>query len=184
MPESVSFEYLEAFHRERLERFARRMVFCSGGNKEDAEDVYVESRFRAWKHFGSFDHKREYYAWRCKMIQNIWIDERRRRNDNTIVSLDTYFTDSCINEEGLNLPDPDVDIEGHVSNEDERVWFWKSVESSLGGHNPVFWQCIKLRFLDGLGYEEIAKILNCPLGTAKSRLYRAIRFLRSFAIFV
>lgn len=182
MPKLVSFEELEAFYQERLERFARRMMFLSGGTREDAEDIYAESRLRAFRYFVNFklvdDPLKVFWSWRCKITVNVWRDELRKRRCCQMVSMGSYFN----NTNELDLPDPKVDIEGQISSEDERVCFWEKVESLLGDHKPVFWQCVKLRYLDDLEYEEIKRILNCPVGTIKSRLNRAIRFLRSSAI--
>jgi len=183
MVKPVSFEEMEAFRKKDLERFTRQMVFFSGGTREDAEDVYAESRFRALRGFVNFklgdDPLKVFWSWRCRIIINTWNDELRHRRCLLVVSLDNRID---LNIGGLDLPDPDVDIEGQVSSKDERVRFWKNVESLLSDHKPAFWQCVKLRFVYGLEYEEIASVLDCPSGTVKSRLCRAIKFLRSAAI--
>ena len=188
MSESVSFEELETFHREHLEKFAKHTVFLSGGTREDAEEIYAESRLRALRHFVDFrfvdNPWKVYWSWRCRIIINVWRDELRRRRDHLVVSMGSYFSDKVpsdsridIDTDELDLPDPNVDIEGYVIAEEERSLQWKLIVSLFDKY-PVYFRCIILYYYCDLSCKDIAEILHCPVVTVRTRLHRGRNVLR------
>lgn len=189
MPKSVFFEELEALFREYLKRFTRQMVFFSGGTKEDAEDVYAESQFRAFRYFANFrigdDPQRVYLSWRCRIIVNIWRDELRRKRCLSVVSLESYFSNRFsgnnrfdLDTDEIDLPDPDIDVENQVVKSMARSLSWKLIKLAFLNRSSVFFQCFKLYYCDGLSCEEVADVLHCPLSTVRVRLHRARKLLR------
>lgn len=185
MAELDLFEHYESLYKERLIRFTTMYVTMTGGSVQDAEDVYAESRLRALKHFGSYDKERAYYTWRCQVIKNYWIDILRHKKDYQFFSLDTGLLDLSLikgfnfNEE-MDFPDLSVDIEQQAISREEKSRFWQHIRSVLGNRSKLL-QIVKLRYVDDLRYNEIAKIVKCPEGTVKSRLSRARRLLKSRA---
>jgi RNA polymerase sigma-70 factor (ECF subfamily) len=77
-------------------------------------------------------------------------------------------------EEPLELPDETDDPEELAL----RREFWRAAKRALDELPPEFRTVVALVDMEGLSYEEAAKILNCPIGTVRSRLHRARTILR------
>jgi RNA polymerase sigma-70 factor, ECF subfamily len=150
-------------------RLLRYLVYLSG-NRELAEDLFQETWIRVLERGHQYDGKREFSTWLYAVARNLTIDYLRKKNP---VSLD-----------GL------MDDEGHASLEpaDTQPMAWQIVQqhqqaerisAALVSIPAEYRETVVLRFQEGLALEEIATITGAPLGTVKSRLYRALNLLMS-----
>jgi RNA polymerase sigma-70 factor, ECF subfamily len=157
--------------RAQLSRTALRLT----RNPEDAEDLVQETYLKAYRHYASFRPGTNLRAWLFKILKNTFINDYRRRKK---VPPQVHFTNL---EEMLEGTHPARDVNSVQSPEDELL------ERSLDGevlrslaalpHN--FKVVLLLADLAGYAYKEVADILEIPVGTVMSRLYRARRLLES-----
>jgi RNA polymerase sigma-70 factor (ECF subfamily) len=104
-------------------------------------------------------------------MTHTFLDWQRKNSHYEFVSLDEPSEED---EEPLELPDETDDPEKLVL----RREFWRAAKRALDELPPEFRTVVVLVDMEGLSYEEAAKILNCPIGTVRSRLHRARTILR------
>jgi len=164
-----SFERLVLQYQRQVYSVAYRFM----GNHEDASDFAQEAFIRAYQAIGNFREEASFKTWIHHIVANVCRDGLRRRNRHPVSSLDepVFMEDSEVNRQAVDwsmVPD--------------RIYEHKETQSYL--HNiinslaPEFRMVVVMRELQGLSYEEIAAIMNCSLGTVKSRLSRARQALR------
>ena len=159
----AAFEQLVTTHQPAIYRLALRMT----GNPEDAADMTQEAFLRAWRGLGSFQADSSLSTWLFRLTSNVCIDFLRKQKRQQHVSL-TFSEDEDEGKE-LSVPDPEPLPE-------ERVIFNEKQEAIRNAMNalPVdFREILELRVVRQLPYEQIAQIMDLPVGTVKSRLARA-----------
>jgi RNA polymerase sigma-70 factor (ECF subfamily) len=160
------FQTLITPTRQRLYRFARHTM----GNAQDAEDITQETLARAWNHFESFDSRRSFEAWLFRIAQNLMIDWNRRKRRRPEISLDTpeTFIEGEVGVFGRALVDRGSDPAGQVL--DQEVC--RELQSALCSLSAAHRQTLLLLSRER-SYEQIARALDCPMGTVRSRVHRA-----------
>jgi RNA polymerase sigma-70 factor (ECF subfamily) len=161
------FEKLVKANRDALYRIAYRLT----GNRDDAEDLLLEALTEAWESFNHFQKGTEFVRWVATIMTHTFLDWQRKNSHYEFVSLDEPSEED---EEPLELPDETDDPEKLVL----RREFWRAAKKALDELPPEFRTVVALVDMEGLSYEEAAKILNCPIGTVRSRLHRARTILR------
>ncbi len=146
--------------------------FCYlGASKENISDLTQEALFRMSKNIKHLKNPKLFKSWLGQIITNLFYDElRKKQRIPESISIDTYWQNDDENENGaLNICDntlkPDEKTMGKELSEIIRELIIKLPEH--------FRIVIILRELQGLSYEEIAKITNTNVGTVKSRISRA-----------
>jgi RNA polymerase sigma-70 factor, ECF subfamily len=150
-------------HADVLYNFARYL----SGNSTDAEDLVQETYARALRAAHQFEPGTNLKAWLFRILRNTWLSlARRRRIDPTVRGLDeadievepTWFCD-----------DVELDrLRKRVAAEIEHALLALSEEA----------RTVILLDLEGLTETDVAAVLGCPVGTVKSRLFRARQALR------
>ncbi|MCX7975124.1 MAG: RNA polymerase sigma factor [Candidatus Aminicenantes bacterium] len=131
--------------------------FC--GRYEEAEDLTQEIFMKIFTSLPKYDGRKNFTAWILVVAKNHLIDSYRqtkrkiRPRDNFDVHLPANLT-----------PDPEVEMIA----EQERQLIWKGI----GKLSPDLRLAIILKEIQGKSYEEVAEILNIPVGTVKSRINR------------
>ncbi|MFA0735184.1 MAG: hypothetical protein OGMRLDGQ_001684 [Candidatus Fervidibacter sp.] len=161
------FEKLVKANRDALYRIAYRLT----GNRDDAEDLLLEALTEAWESFNHFQKGTEFVRWVATIMTHTFLDWQRKNSHYEFVSLDEPSEED---EEPLELPDETDDPEELAL----RREFWRAAKKALDELPPEFRTVVALVDMEGLSYEEAAKILNCPIGTVRSRLHRARTILR------
>lgn len=138
-------------------------------NRTDAEDLVQETYVRAIRAMGRLRNDSNLKGWLFTILRNIWLNElRQRRKAPESVDVDTDETHADLVDEGSKNPH-----EVYVRNV-ERSHVRKAMQQLPEEAREV----IMLREWEQLSYQEIATILNCPVGTVMSRLARARAKLR------
>jgi RNA polymerase sigma-70 factor (ECF subfamily) len=161
------FEKLVKANRDALYRIAYRLT----GNRDDAEDLLLEALTEAWESFNHFQKGTEFVRWVATIMTHTFLDWQRKSSHYEFVSLDEPSEED---EEPLELPD-ETDAPEELALRRE---FWRAAKRALDELPPEFRTVVALVDMEGLSYEEAAKILNCPIGTVRSRLHRARTILR------
>ncbi len=130
-------------------------------------DAAQQAFVSAWQKLDSFRQDAAFYSWLYRIAMNAAISRRRKNRVNT-TSLDGFVEAS-----GSNPVDnsPNSDPQQQL-NSAEHV---RLVREALAQLAEEFRQPLVLKEIDGLAYEEIASILNIPIGTVRSRIFRARR---------
>ena len=162
-----AFHELVDRHGPRLYRMA--LALC--GNAADAEDVLQEAFTGAYRGMGRFEARSSVKTWLSRILVTqaaLW--RRRGRNRRGVLSL-TALSGPESEGEDLPVPAPGAGPQAQV---DYRIDLRAALQTLSPDHREV----VTLREIDGLSYEEIARVLGVPRGTVESRLHRARAELR------
>ena len=158
--ESVDYERLVREHKDRIYSFAVWTL----RNAEDARDVAQEALVRLWQHRKKVEIPAA-RSWLMTTTHHLCVDRQRRRVRRPEVD-----------EESLVVPLTDEGPDPHrqaASSETARA-IGRAL-ASLGEKDRAV---VMMREVQGMSYDEIARVLDVPLGTLKARLHRARDRLR------
>lgn len=162
--DSAAFEKLIQLYEKKVYNIALRM----SRNHDDALDISQDVFIRVYRSLSGFKEESSFSTWLFRITTNICIDHlRKRERSQKTVSL--YRTDEDGEEFELPIVDPEASPELHY----DRREMTETLRSCVDELPPDQREIIVLRDINGLSYEEIAQVLDCNLGTVKSRINRA-----------
>ncbi|MET3322729.1 UNVERIFIED_ORG: RNA polymerase sigma-70 factor (ECF subfamily) [Peribacillus simplex] len=144
-------------HFQQYEEDIYRMAYVYVKNESDALDVVQEVAYRSFKKIETLKNPEYFKTWLIKIAITCSID-LVRKNKNVVQLKSEY--DECI------------------SFEDEDIPLSITLQELLDQLNEVEKSIVILKFYEGYSFKEIADLLNMPIGSAKSVLYRALGKLR------
>ncbi|MDR7413519.1 MAG: sigma-70 family RNA polymerase sigma factor [Armatimonadota bacterium] len=153
-----AFEELVRAYQDRIYDLAYRIT----GNREDAVDAAQDAFVRAYQALPRFRQDAAFGTWLYRTATNAAVDLVRRRAAGPPVELPT------------NYPAPDT-----PETAARRREVGRRVQAALAHLSPEFRAAVVLRDLHGLAYRDVARILQVPVGTVRSRLARAREALRT-----
>lgn len=169
----------EAAYRELVRRYERpifSLIYRMVRNREQAEDLSQETFVKALNAIESYRPEFKFSSWIFKIANNVAIDHLRRRELDTL-SLDGSphaLTPEAVQASALQLGDR----QETALEELEARELGGEIERAIGALRPEYRACILLRHVEGRAYEEIATMLDLPLGTVKTYIHRARGELR------
>jgi len=140
---------------------------------EDAEDLVQETFFKAYKYYDKFEEGTNLKAWLFKILKNTFINNYRKKKleprSVDFAEIEDSF-ERIVRRDNSDQPaDPEAEYFTGVLDDDVR----KALESLPYDYRMV----VILADLEDFSYKEIADILDCPVGTVMSRLYRGRKLL-------
>ena len=145
-------------------------------NQADAEDLVQDAALLAHRAFGSFVPGTNFRAWFLKILVNCYYSKRRREKSRPVTSdLDDtpdLYLYARSGQAGFPTqgPDPAAQLLDQLGTE--------RIVAAIQ-HLPEDYRVVAtLYFMDDMSYEEIARILECPVGTVRSRLHRGRKMLQ------
>lgn len=150
----AGFARLVETYQQRVWRTAYRFLH----DREDARDVTQEVFLRTARAIGSLDPRRPLWPWLRRVTVNLCLNLLRRRAP--VVPLDMA-------PEGTAEPAADLP-----------PWTRLDLERALGELPPLWRMAVTLRHQEDLTYEEIAALMQLPVGTVKTYIFRGRRALR------
>jgi len=139
------------------------------GSTEDAYDVTQDAFLQAYLRLDTFRRSSKFYTWLYRIAFNVAIGMRRRyRAHRMAESIQQEMHDRFVDRE--RQPD-----ESLISKENI-----KTVRVAIDRLEHDFRSVVVLRELEELSYEEIAEILDIPIGTVRSRLHRARMMIHEY----
>jgi RNA polymerase sigma-70 factor (ECF subfamily) len=162
-----AFEMLVVKYQRRIERLIGRMV----RDADLVQDIAQESFIRAYRAIPQFRGDSAFYTWLYRIAVNT--------AKKALVDLKR---DPVITESALASREEDEDssrVENELTDGEtpEAVLASKeiaaAVNSAIEALSEDLRQAITLREIEGLSYEEIAELMSCPIGTVRSRIFRA-----------
>lgn len=155
----AEFRQEALLHLDTLYNFALRLT----KRPPDADDLVQETYLRAFRFAHRFEPGTHLRAWLFQILRNTFLTFYRRETHQPVL-LDRELEDGP-DEAGAEAPDPAV-----VTVLD--------LERALAELPEEFRSVLLLADLEGLALQEIAQIMDIPVGTVKSRLFRARRMVR------
>jgi RNA polymerase sigma-70 factor (ECF subfamily) len=142
---------------ESIEHSVYRTAFYILGNEHDALDASQEALIRIYTKINTYQEKAKFSTWVQRIVTNVCIDKFRKKKET--VSIDQHE---------LTLYDFQ-----NVEQEVERADVAEEVREAIKRLPEHQRTVVTLRYLQDLSYGEIAEVMNMPLNTVKSYLYRA-----------
>ncbi len=165
--DQTAYGFLFTRYKESIYYMVLKMVH----NRDDAEDLTIESFGKAFSNLDKYAPDFAFSTWLFKIASNNAIDYIRKKRME-VVSLDDEGSN-----EGMNISNTvstDMLDPEEKFIKDQRALLMREMLDKL---NPKYRKLIQLRFFDELSYEEIAATLQLPLGTVKAQLFRAKELL-------
>ncbi len=149
------------------------------GNEQNAEDLVQDTFIRAFRFFDRFEEGTNCRAWLYRVLKNTFINQYRKgKKSSGDVSFDDVegIFETGIKETRFSVASSDPQSELLSKLVDERV------EEALGEIPDDYRLAVVLSDMEGYSYREIAEIMDCPLGTVMSRLFRGRKMLQKYLL--
>ena len=163
-----AFEMLVIKYQRRIERLVSRMV----RDHELVQDIAQETFIRAYRALPQFRGESAFYTWLYRIAVNTakkaLVDLKRDPviNESALLSSgDEDDETSRVERE----PSDDATPEALLASKE----IAETVNAAIEALSEDLRQAITLREIEGLSYEEISELMNCPIGTVRSRIFRA-----------
>jgi len=155
-------------HINSMYNFAYRLAL----DRDDAKDLVQDTYFKAFRFIESFQRGTNAKAWLFRILKNSFINEYRKKvkepNKVDYQEVESYYNSEDVDR--VITPDLRVDaLKDMIGDE---------ISNALNALDVDFRTVIILCDLEGFKYEEMAKILDIPIGTVRSRLHRARQLLK------
>jgi RNA polymerase sigma factor (sigma-70 family) len=151
-----------------LYNFAYRLTL----DEDDANDLVQETYMKAYRFFDSYEQGTNAKAWLFRILKNSFINDFRKKSKQPS-KVDYQEVESFYNSD-----DVDENITTDLRIESVQEMIGDEVANALNALAVDFRTIIILCDLEGFTYEEMAKILDIPIGTVRSRLHRARNLLK------
>ena len=158
--DTAAFDWLVRRYQDRLVHSLEHAL----GSREDALEAAQQAFVSAWKSLSGFRRDSAFYSWLYRIAINAARTSHRRRK------IDTSSLDR-LRDAGHSAEDPNPTVNPeHALNVDERS---RLIRNALEELAEEFRVPLILREMDGLSYDQIAQTLEIPVGTVRSRIFRA-----------
>jgi RNA polymerase sigma factor (sigma-70 family) len=159
-------EFLPLIHS--MYNFGYRLTL----DRDDAKDLVQDTYMKAYRFIESFQTGTNAKAWLFRILKNSFINDYRKKskepNKVDYQEVETYY----------NSEDVDRQITSDLRVESLKDMMGDEISNALNSLDVDFKTVIILCDLEGFKYEEMAKILDIPIGTVRSRLHRARQLLK------
>jgi RNA polymerase sigma factor (sigma-70 family) len=159
-------EFLPLVHS--MYNFAYRLTL----DRDDAKDLVQDTFMKAFRFIESFQTGTNAKAWLFRILKNSFINDYRKKSKEPSKvdyrEVETYYNSEDVNRQIT----PDLRVESL------KDMIGDEISNALNSLDVDFKTVIILCDLEGFKYEEMAKILDIPIGTVRSRLHRARQLLK------
>lgn len=166
----AEFERVALAHLDAVYGAAYRLT----RNARDAEDLTQDALLRAYRFWDSFDEGSNCRSWLLRIVTNTFINEYQRRKRSREI-LDAATAEQGATDGVL------YDTAAAVHRDPEQALLERSVsddvQRALDALPEDFRTAVVLCDVQGLSYKEIAELMQCPVGTVMSRLFRGRKLL-------
>lgn len=161
--DKTAFDLLARKYQHKIAKLVSRYVRDRG----EMEDVTQEALIKAYRAIGGFRGESAFYTWLYRIAVNTaknYLESQGRRPPGSDVEIES----AELIESGEGLRDQATPERQMLTNE-----IASTVHRVLELLPPDLRTAITLRELEGMSYEEIAEVMDCPIGTVRSRIFRA-----------
>ena len=161
----AAFEELVARHRDKI--YAR--AFSMMRNEDEALDLSQEAWVKSWQRLAQFHGESSFGTWMTRIVINLCLDQLRRRKRQRTESIEEMDEESG----GVERQMPVVIV--NPTERLERGELRKRIDHALGQLSHEHRTVLVLHEFEEMEYKEIAKTMECSIGTVMSRLFYARR---------
>ena len=155
-------------HINSMYNFAFRLTM----DEDDAKDLVQDTYLKAFRFIESFEKGTNAKAWLFRILKNSFINEFRKKSKKP-TTIDYQEVETYYNSEDMNQP-----IIASLKANIVHDLMGDEISRALNSLDVDFKTVIILCDLEGFKYDEMAKILDIPIGTVRSRLHRARNLLK------
>ncbi|AEL26302.1 sigma-70 family RNA polymerase sigma factor [Cyclobacterium sp. 1_MG-2023] len=155
-------------HIDSMYNFAYRLTF----DEDDAKDLVQDTYLKAYRFINSFEKGTNAKAWLFRILKNSFINEYRKKSKQP-AKVDYQEVETYYNSENV-----DYSMTSDLRVDAVKDMLGDEISNALNSLAVDFRTVIILCDLEGFTYEEMAKILDIPIGTVRSRLHRARNLLK------
>lgn len=159
-----AFELLVSKYQRKLMRLVSRLVH----DQAEAEDVVQESFIKAYRALANFRGESAFYTWLYRIgvntAKNYLVTQGRRAPTST--DADIEEAETFVDADGLR----DINTPESLLASKQIA---ETVNAAMSALPEELRNAITLREIEGLSYDEIAAVMLCPIGTVRSRIFRA-----------
>ena len=164
-----AFEQEALPHADLLYNYALRMT----NNQANAEDLVQETYLKAYRFWDKYEPGTNIRAWLFRILKNSYINRYRKQSKEPgtvdYEEIQNFYT--SVRDEGSDPNDLQETLFGNLLDDD--------VAGAIAALPHDFRTIVILCDIEGLTYEEIADLVDIPLGTVRSRLHRGRKLLRN-----
>ncbi len=161
--DKTAFDLLARKYQHKIAKLISRYV----RDRREVEDVTQEALIKAYRAIGGFRGESAFYTWLYRIAVNTaknYLESQGRRPPGSDVEIEG----AELIESGEGLRDQASPERQMLTNE-----IATTVHRVLEHLPPDLRTAITLREIEGMSYEEIAEVMDCPIGTVRSRIFRA-----------
>jgi len=161
--DKTAFDLLVRKYQHKVAKLVSRYV----RDRREVEDVTQEAFIKAYRAIGGFRGESAFYTWLYRIAVNTaknYLESQSRRPPGS----DMEIEGAELIESGAGLRDQATPERQMLTNE-----IASTVHRVLELLPPDLRTAITLREIEGMSYEEIAEVMDCPIGTVRSRIFRA-----------
>ena len=155
-------------HIDSMYNFAYRLTF----DEDDSKDLVQDTYLKAYRFIDSFQQGTNAKAWLFRILKNSFINDFRKKSKEPS-KVDYQEVESYYNSDEV-----DKSITTDLRAETVQDMIGDEISNALNSLDVDFRTVIILCDLEGFKYDEMAKILDIPIGTVRSRLHRARNLLK------
>jgi RNA polymerase sigma factor (sigma-70 family) len=155
-------------HIDSMYNFAYRLTM----DEDEAKDLVQDTYLKAFRFISSFQRGTNAKAWLFRILKNSFINDYRKKSKEP-TKLDYQEVETFYNSDEA---DSDITIDLRVETVQDMIG--DEIANALNSLAVDFKAVIILCDIEGFTYEEMAKILDIPIGTVRSRLHRARNLLK------
>ncbi len=156
-------------HVDSMYNFAFRLT----NDEDDANDLVQDTYLKAFRFINSFERGTNAKAWLFRILKNSFINDYRKRSKEPS-KVDYQEVETTYN----SVEDAEMEATTDLRTETVQDMIGDEVATALNSLPVDFRTVIILCDIEGFTYEEMAKILDIPIGTVRSRLHRARNLLK------
>src|SRR5215475_4099844 len=160
-----AFEELVARHRDKVYARAYSMM----RNEEEATDLSQEAWVKGWQRLAQFQGESSFATWMTRIVINLCLDELRKQKRHRTESIEEMDEESG----GVERQMPAITI--NPTERLERGELRQRIDHALGQLSHEHRTVLVLHEFEEMEYKQIAKVMDCSIGTVMSRLFYARR---------
>jgi RNA polymerase sigma-70 factor, ECF subfamily len=165
----AAFEELVARHRDKI--YAR--AFSMMRHEDEAIDLSQEAWVKGWQRLKQFQGESSFVTWMTRIVINLCLDQLRKQKRQRAESIE------LLEEEGGGVERQMPVVTQNPTEGLERQELRKKIDKALDQLSPEHRMVLVLHEFEELEYKEIAKKMECSIGTVMSRLFYARRRMAS-----